>query len=53
MLRIEAFIGWVVYSHHLTMSLKADGGYGARQGEKPAAGTIPDLNREKSSGYTG
>lgn len=25
---IEAFIGWVVYSHHLYMSVKGAGGYG-------------------------
>lgn len=31
---IEAFIGWVVYSHHLYMSVKGAGGHEKKHGEK-------------------
>ena len=35
---IEAFIGWVVYSHHLYMSVKGAGGHGEQQAEKGGCG---------------
>ncbi len=35
---IEAFIGWVVYSHHLYMNVKGGGGHGEEHGEKAGCG---------------
>jgi hypothetical protein len=35
---IEAFIGWVVYSHHLYMSIKGAGGHGEQQGGNSGCG---------------
>jgi hypothetical protein len=35
---IEAFIGWVVYSHHLYMSVTNAGGHGEQHGEKAGCG---------------
>ena len=35
---IEAFIGWVVYSHHLYMSVTGAAGHGERHGEKAGCG---------------
>jgi hypothetical protein len=35
---IEAFIGWVVYSHHLYMSVKDAGGHGEPHGKKCECG---------------
>ena len=35
---IEAFIGWVVYSHHLYMSVTSSAGHGERHEEKSGCG---------------
>lgn len=35
---IAAFIGWVVYSHHLYMNVKGGGGHGEGHGEKAGCG---------------
>jgi hypothetical protein len=35
---IEAFIGWVVYSHHLYEYIKGGGGHGEKQGGKVGCG---------------
>ena len=35
---IEAFIGWVVYSHHLYMNVKGAGVHGEQHGEKAGCG---------------
>ena len=35
---IEAFIGWVVYSHHLYMNVKGGGGHGEQHDEKAGCG---------------
>jgi len=35
---IEAFIGWVVYSHHLYMNVKGGGGHGEEHGKKAGCG---------------
>lgn len=35
---IEAFIGWVVYSHHLYEYVKGSGSHGEQQGEKAGSG---------------
>ena len=35
---IEAFIGWVVYSHHLYVSVTSAAGHGEQQGEKAGCG---------------
>ncbi len=35
---IEAFIGWVVYSHHLYVSVTSAAGHGEKHGEKSGCG---------------